>query len=77
MILLDLVGGLERLSFECFDFCNRHFKRHKRCSDFGLIQFTSFGEVDGDAAVDVSSCDSIELFQGHTGLFISVCSSGA
>ncbi len=68
---------LEQFSFELFYFLDRNLEGLECLCNFYLIKLTCFGEVDGDAAVHVSACNSVEFFQGHTGLFIGVFSSGA
>ena len=54
-----------------------HFEGLDCLGNGTLVQFTGFGEVDGDTAVDVGSRNVVDFFQGHTGLFVGVCSSGA
>lgn len=69
--------GLEWFSLKGFDLEDFHFKGFEDFGDFGFIKLACFGEVDGDAVVDVSSGDAIDFFQGHTGLFVVDGSSSA
>ena len=69
--------NLEGFAFKCPAIINLHFEGGNCLGDGIFIQIAGFGEVDGDTAVDIGSRNVVDFFQGHTGLFVGVCSSGA
>ena len=69
--------SLEGLAFKGLAILDFHLEGCNCLGDSILVQITGLGQMDGDAAVDVSCCDVTEFFQGHTGLFIGICSSSA
>ena len=71
------MGCLEQFPLDFFYFFDRDLEGFEGFSDFCLIKFTCFGEVDGDTAIHVGISDAIEFFQGHTDLVVGIGSSGA
>lgn len=67
----------EGFFFEFFDLFDGYLEGFDGFGDFVFVQHRAFGEVDGDVGVDVCACDTVEFFQGHTGLFVVLSSSGA